>query len=183
MILSLLSMKPDSLFPERSTSNVNKTIDNLRTNTLLSCLDSYKVSIIVTTNFLQDIDSAGKRRFDLCVEFHSLYRTITDCFSVQRIYLPEYSFTEEQVLQLCRKDSVTPSDFATVAKNRKYNSKMQDAEEIFNELISIQEEKKGTKLLNLVICNLFGGYLCQSFLRPQKIYFILELSLCFLFIW
>lgn len=137
----------DSLFLDRNTESVNKRIENSWTNTLISCIDSYAVSIIITTNYQQDIDSAISRRFEK-FEFKALSqeKQITALF---KTYFPDYNFSSDQISRLSKK-TVTPSDFAAVS-NEKYFARKRTEEEIFNELINIQNNKLKTRAIGFDI--------------------------------
>ena len=140
--LVIVVNEADTLLLERDTDSINKRIENAFTNAWIYCFDLYyKASVIVTTNYVKDIDTAVDRRFEK-FEFAPLTEK-EQIATLFKTFFPGHSFSNEQIARLSKK-SVTPSDFVSVSE-RKYKSTPRTSQEIFNELLAIQHEKEKSR--------------------------------------
>ena len=86
----------------------------------LTQLERFEGIVVCTTNFIDHLDPAAMRRFDSKVEFlslrveqrQSLFRQLCQSVDID----PDHEDSQSAVQQLAALDTLTPGDFATVAR-------------------------------------------------------------------
>lgn len=134
----LLFDEADSFFADRNSAK--NSWERTQVNEFLTQMEEFPGILICTTNLRNIMDAALLRRFHITVEFKALK---TDGIKkLLQKYFTNWSFTENQIYDLCSYDSVTPGDFSRLASRIRF----MDEEEIssnliIDELCKIQQEK------------------------------------------
>lgn len=135
----LLLDEADSFFSNREINSFS--YDRNLTNEFLTQMEEFNGILICTTNLRKIMDPATQRRFQILTEFKPL--TENGIKLLLKSYFGQMDFSEEEIQQLIRCDSVTPGDFGSL--NSKLLFTPQDrinAHYILNELYSMQKEKR-----------------------------------------
>lgn len=116
----LLIDEVDSFLQDRNTSQHSWEITGV--NEMLTRMETYNGVFIASTNYLESLDTAALRRFDLKVKFDSLKPA--QAFKLLQSYckslhLAEPDDTEYQ--KLSHLDNLTPGDFATLARQNRFH--------------------------------------------------------------
>lgn len=103
----LLLDEGDALLTQRTdVANANDRYANLETNYLLQRLESYEGIIVVTTNASERIDSAFRRRMDVCVNFAA--PDAGERWSIWQMHLPAaHSVTRPMLDEVARRCELT----------------------------------------------------------------------------
>ena len=104
-------------------------------------MEEFSGICICTTNLRKIMDPAMQRRFHIISEFKALseqgIKTLLNSF------FGKYKFSDDQIENLCRYESVTPGDFGSLTGKIRFVPKDRlDSEYIVRELIRIQNEKR-----------------------------------------
>ncbi|MCQ2573327.1 MAG: AAA family ATPase [Treponema sp.] len=135
----LLFDEADSFFADRNGANTSW--ERTLVNEFLTQMEEYNGILICTTNLRKIMDPAMQRRFHIMAEFKPL--TASGIKTLLKSYFGDWTFSEWDVAQLCKCDSVTPGDFGTVSSKIRFMEEEEiDASLIIDELCKIQDEKE-----------------------------------------
>lgn len=132
----------DSFLQDRSSANVSWEITQV--NEMLTQIDSFSGIFIATTNFMDNLDKASIRRFDIKVEFKALDSTrLKKAFGLYARYLGikdyaiflESSFGKREIEKL---DNICFGDFALIARGARFEP-LDSSQKLLEKL---QEESK-----------------------------------------
>ena len=136
----LLFDEADSFFASRE--NAEHSWERTQVNEFLTQMEEFGGIIICTTNLKEIMDSAMNRRFHIIVEFKPLDKIGIRC--MLKKYFASYEFSDEEIMRLERKESVTPGDFGLLANRMRFmDSTELSPAYITEELCKMQEEKTG----------------------------------------
>ena len=136
----LLFDEADSFFASRE--NAKNSWERTQVNEFLTQMEEFGGIIICTTNLKEIMDSAMNRRFHIIVEFKPLDKTGIHC--MLKRYFASYEFSDEEIMRLERKESVTPGDFGVLANRMRFmDSTELSPAYITEELCKMQDEKTG----------------------------------------
>ena len=136
----LLFDEADSFFASRE--NTEHSWERTQVNEFLTQMEEFGGIIICTTNLKEIMDSAMNRRFHIIVEFKPLDKT--GIRTMLEKYFASYEFSEEEIMSLERKESVTPGDFGVLANRMRFmDSTELSPAYITEELCKMQDEKTG----------------------------------------
>lgn len=135
----LLFDEADSFFADRT--DAKQSWERTQVNEFLSQMEEFSGICICTTNLRKIMDPAMQRRFHIISEFKALseqgIKTLLNSF------FGKYKFSDDQIENLCRYESVTPGDFGSLTGKIRFVPKDSlDSEYIVRELIRIQNEKR-----------------------------------------
>lgn len=136
----LLFDEADSFFASRE--NAEHSWERTQVNEFLTQMEEFGGIIICTTNLKEIMDSAMNRRFHIIVEFKPLDKSGIRCMLEK--YFASYEFSDEEIMSLERKESVTPGDFGVLANRMRFmDSTELSPAYITEELCKMQDEKTG----------------------------------------
>lgn len=136
----LLFDEADSFFASREKAE--HSWERTQVNEFLTQMEEFGGIIICTTNLKEIMDSAMNRRFHIIVEFKPLDKTGIRCMLEK--YFASYEFSDEEIMSLERKESVTPGDFGALANRMRFmDSTELSPAYITEELCKMQDEKTG----------------------------------------
>lgn len=136
----LLFDEADSFFASRE--NAEHSWERTQVNEFLTQMEEFGGIIICTTNLKDIMDSAMNRRFHIIVEFKPLDKT--GIRTMLEKYFASYEFSDEEIMSLERKESVTPGDFGVLANRMRFmDSTELSPAYITEELCKMQDEKTG----------------------------------------
>lgn len=135
----LLFDEADSFFADRA--GARQSWERTQVNEFLTQMEEFSGICICTTNLRKIMDPAMQRRFHIIAEFKAMNQNgIT---TLLNSFFGKYKFTEEQVKQLAKYDSITPGDFGSLTGKIRLVSKDKiSSDYIVNELVKIQDEKR-----------------------------------------
>jgi SpoVK/Ycf46/Vps4 family AAA+-type ATPase len=115
----LLIDEVDSFLQDRSTSQHSWEISGV--NEMLTRMETYQGVFIASTNYLESLDNAALRRFDLKVKFGSLKPA--QAWKLLLGYCKSFGLSEPDEEIICRLehiDNLTPGDFAVLARQHRF---------------------------------------------------------------
>ena len=130
----LLLDEVDSLLFDRSTARANWEVSQV--NELLTWLDQHPLPVVAATNFATRLDPATARRFAFKLELKPLTGASLDLAFERFFELPAPAMLQKV-------QGLTPGDFATVAKQLRFESALA-SQEIVERLALEAEHKPGT---------------------------------------
>lgn len=137
----LLFDEADSFFYDRNSAR--QSWERSTVNEFLTQMEEFSGILICTTNLRQIMDPAMQRRFHILVEFKPM--KAGGIKTMLKRYFSAYDFSDSQIDELEKSESVTPGDFGTLSGRIRFmNQDDVNADFIFNELEKIQKEKKNS---------------------------------------
>lgn len=135
----LLFDEADSFFANRE--GVSHSFERTMVNEFLTQMEEFDGILICTTNLRKIMDPAMQRRFHILTEFKPLDEN--GIRTLLQSYFGRFEFSESQIHGLLDSDSVTPSDFGTLAGKIRFVSKDKiNSDYVIQELNIMQKEKK-----------------------------------------
>lgn len=130
----LLLDEVDSFLQDRRKAHHSWEVSAV--NEMLTQMESYRGLFIASTNLMENLDEASLRRFDLKINFGYLApEQITDLL---RQYLRQMRLKKPDSLKLARllrQSSLTPGDFALIARRARFNPFI-DANQVVDALLA-----------------------------------------------
>lgn len=141
----LLFDEADSFFADRNNSE--HSWERTQVNELLTQMEEFDGILICTTNLKKIMDSAMQRRFHISVEFHALEKNGIRVLLGK--YFSQFDFSEDEIENLDRYNSVTPGDFNSLSERIRFmNPSDINSKFVLEELERIQREKNSFKESN-----------------------------------
>jgi SpoVK/Ycf46/Vps4 family AAA+-type ATPase len=135
----LLIDEVDSFLQDRR--NARASWETSLVNEMLTQMESFTGVFVASTNLMNDLDQAALRRFDLKVKFDFLKpKQSCELLIRQSQHLRLDAPTSEQLSRLSRMNSLTPGDFAAVARQSRFRAINSP-----DELVSALEAECGVK--------------------------------------
>lgn len=124
----LLIDEADSFLDDRS--NARQSWEVSRVNQFLTAMEQFRGIFVATTNFMDRVDEAAMRRFDFRIEFHFLEidaatTLFMDLAAEFGIDIDDRGWLQKQ---LSYHQTLTPGDFAAIARNLSVRRTKPDAE-------------------------------------------------------
>lgn len=135
----LLFDEADSFFADRA--GAKQSWERTQVNEFLTQMEEFSGICICTTNLRKIMDPAMQRRFHIISEFKALneqgIKTLLNSF------FGKYEFSDAQVMELAKHNTVTPGDFGSINGKLRFVPKdRQNSDYIVKELLRIQDEKR-----------------------------------------
>lgn len=138
----LLIDEVDNFISNRESSE--HSWERTMVNEFLTQMDDFKGILICTTNLINIIDPAIKRRYHIVVNFKAM--TDTGIKSLCNIYFKNFNISNEQIDKLSRYNTITPSDFNNVYNRLRFMKKDTiNSDFIVKEICTIQDNKSSNK--------------------------------------
>lgn len=142
----LLFDEADSFFQDRNGASHSWEITQV--NEFLTQMEEFNGILICTTNLRKIMDPAMQRRFHILTEFKALNHEGIEKLCAK--YFSSLNLSSQQIDVLDGFGTITPGDFSSLYSQIRFMDEEEvTAENIFNQLVNIQKEKKKNKYTDL----------------------------------